>query len=126
MRFFRLGAGVLLGCFLVCAAASSVLGRCAAQTASQLEQAQRFGEAGNFEEAALWINRASEGWEAHKGFLGSTLRHEELDEIEIAFHSLLAIAGQDENDDFAPTCAELIARIRHVANMEKPYFYNIL
>ncbi len=126
MRFLRFGAGVLLACFLLCAAAASSLGRCTEETAALLEQAQRFGGAGNFEEASRWIRRASEGWEARKGFLGSTLSHEELDEIEVGFCSLLAIAEQEAEDQFAPACAELIARVRHVSEMEKPFYYNVL
>ncbi len=126
MKFLRFGLGVLLVCFLLCAAAASSLGRCTEETAALLEQAQRFGNAGNFKEAAHWIRQASEGWEARKGFLGSTLRHAELDEIEAGFHSLLAIAEQEAEDQFAPACAELIARVRHVSEMEKPFYYNVL
>ncbi len=126
MKFLRFGLGVLLACFLLCAAAVSSLGRCTEEAAALLEQAQRFGSAGNFEEAAHWISRASEAWEARKGFLGSTLRHEELDEIEVGFRSLLAIAEQEAEDQFAPACAEQIARIRHVSEMEKPFYYNVL
>lgn len=126
MKFLRLGVGVLLACFLLCAAAASSLDRCTGEASTRLEQAQRFGSTGNFEEAARWISQASEVWEARKGFLGSTLRHEELDEIEVGFRSLLAIAEQEADDQFAPACAELIARIRHVSEMEKPFYYNVL
>ncbi len=91
-----------------------------------LERAREAGSTGDFGEAARQVDAAVALWEEKKGFFGMALRHNDLDEINASFCELRAYAEGANEDEFAPACAGLIARIRHISEMEKPYYYNVL
>jgi len=117
---------ILLVCLILCFTVVERLDRYTSRTAETLEQARTAGSSGDFGEAARQVREAFSFWDEKKGFFGMALRHNDLDSINEAFCELRAYAEGENEDEFAPACAGLIARIRHIAEMEKPYYYNVL
>ncbi len=126
MRTLGVGIGILAICLALCLGTTFLLDRYTEQAAAQLEQAKLFGEAGEYEEAVRWVDLAISDWEARKGFFGMALRHDELDRVVQTLQELHVYAEDGCAEEFGPTCAGLIEQIRHISDMEKPYFYNVL
>ncbi len=126
MRHLYAALAILLACLILCLVVVGRLDRYTTRTAETLERAQAAGSSGDFGEAADQVREAFALWDGKKGFFGMALRHNDLDSINEAFCELRAYAEGANEDEFAPACAGLIARIRHIAEMEKPYYYNVL
>ena len=54
------------------------------------------------------------------------LSHEELDEIESVFSALESYGKTETGDEFRSSCAELALRLRHIRQMDVPFYYNFL
>ncbi len=126
MKYLYAALAILLACLILCIAVVGRLDRYTARAVETLERAQASGTSGDFGEAARQVDEAIALWEEKKGFFGMALRHNDLDEITASFCELRAYAGGANEDEFVPACAGLIARIRHISEMEKPYYYNVL
>lgn len=103
-----------------------MLDRYAGQAVQELRLAEQSMTDEQSEQAADYANRAMELWRRHAGFYGAILQHVEIDEINGHFARLLSYAATDDRDEFLATCAELIALVDHLPDMEKAYYYNIL
>jgi len=126
VRHLYAALAILLACLILCLTVVGRLDRYTSGTAETLERAREAGASGDFGEAAERVREAFSFWDGKKGFFGMALRHSDLDSINEAFCELRAYAEGANGDEFAPACAGLIARIRHIAEMEKPYYYNVL
>ena len=126
MRYFYIGLAILLLCLALCFTVTAVLDHYTEEAASLLEQAAERADRGDFQAAAQLVARTRDFWEQHHGFFGIALRHAESDTINSTFRELLEYAENECTEEFEPTCADLIAQIRHLSDMEKPYYYNIL
>lgn len=85
-----------------------------------MEQAAERADRRDFQAAAQLVARTRDFWERHHGFFGIALRHAESDTINSTFRELLEYAENECTEEFEPTCADLIAQIRHLSDMEKP------
>ena len=126
MTHFYVGLGILLLCLALCTVSVCVLQGAAEQTTALLEQAMELGNQQRFDEAEPLTDRALELWNAHRGFFGVILRHDEADEVNAAFEELQEYARNGCVEEFEPTCARLIEQIHHIADMELPLYYNVL
>lgn len=125
MKYLYTGLGILVVCLVLCVVATATLDRCTSEAASQLEQARLLGEAGAYEQAASWVEKASDGWEKRMGFFGIILPHDQLDRVDNAFRKAQAYA-QDENiGEFGPICVELIDTLLNLSETERPHYYNV-
>lgn len=93
---------------------------------SSLELAQQCAEEDDYTGALYYIQCAEEDWEKTESLFGVLLDHAETDEITFLFSALHVCAEQPVREEFRYRCAELIAMLEHIAEMEKPYYYNIL
>ena len=112
---------VLAFCIFTCGNVRSA----AATSLSALRLAQVQSERGDFTNAADAVLAASQNWKAHERFFDVVLRHSEVDEISTVFSSLYQYALARDADDFAAQCAEMIARIQHIRQMQLPTASNI-
>lgn len=69
---------------------------------------------------------AEEHWDAHKAFFRSLLDHQELEDIDRAFVSLLAYARSEETNSYYVTYTRLLSMLEHIQEMDDPKLYNIL
>lgn len=125
MKYLYTGLGILLVCLVLCAVATVTLDRCTAEAASQLEQARLLGEAGAYEQAARWVEKASDGWEKRMGFFGIILPHDQLDKVDGAFRKAQAYAQGENTGEFGPICVELIDTLLNLSETERPHYYNV-
>lgn len=125
MKYLYTGLGILLACLVLCMVSTTALDRCTTEAVSRLEQARRSGEAGSYEQAAHWIEKASEGWEKRMGFFGIILSHDQLDKVDSSFRKAQAYARNENAGEFGPTCAELIDTLQNLSETEKPHYYNV-
>ena len=79
----------------------------------------------DFPVALFHVQHAQEQWEKTEGLYGVLLNHSETDEITFLLSALMVCAEQPVAEELQYRCAELIAMLEHIAEMEKPYYYNI-
>ena len=125
MRPLVLGLGLLLLCLALCLTATLLLNRFTDHAAAALETARKLAADGDYPAAAAQVRAAWRYWEARRGFFGVVLRHAEADGVHGSFRRLLAYGENAVAQEFAPACAELIAEIRHLAEAERPHYYNV-
>lgn len=125
MKYLYTGLGILLVCLILCAVSLATLDRCTTEAAFQLEQARMLGETGDYEQAARWIEKASDGWEKRMGFFGIILPHEQLDKVDGAFRKAQAYAQNENAGEFGPICVEMIDTLLSLSEKERPHYYNV-
>ena len=72
------------------------------------------------------IKKAGASWEQQQLFFGTVLRHDEIDDVTEEFTRLESYATTEDQDDFLSNCKALIARLKHVQEMEKLTLLNIM
>lgn len=95
------------------------------ETAQELEQAYRYAKDEQLKLARTHVNRASDCWDRHGAYFGTVLRHDEIDGVVGEFARLKVTIEAGDRDEFLPACAALLATLRHIQEMEHPYFYNL-
>ncbi len=118
-----LSLGILLALLLLCIGSSCLVRTCTLRTAELLEAGE---QAQSPDEQAAAMQAAAQYWQAHVGVLDSLLRHDEADQVLTELAQLLAYQANDETAEMQGTCASLILRLRHIADMELPLYYNLL
>lgn len=92
----------------------------------QLEQAQRFVRAGEWDLARSLTQEAYQNWEHHHTYLHSMLRHEDIDQILRGFHGVLGYLDIQEVDQYTAANADLIIQLELLSEMEQPSLVNVL
>ena len=80
----------------------------------------------NQTEALAAVERAAAIWKRHGDYFGTVLRHDEIDGVAGEFARLDVTVRAGDWDEFLPSCAALLETLRHIREMELPYFFNIL
>lgn len=125
MKYLYVGIAILAVILGFCLTTTFLLNRYTQQSANCLREADTLAGQGRFPEAAAKVVRARELWDGHRCLYGVILRHDEADEVTFSFHAIERYAQLADREDFEADCASLVARIDHVANMEKPLFYYV-
>ena len=126
MKPLAVGAGILLACLALCIGMLALLDHYTGEAAGQLEEARRLANAGQFDEATAAVEAVWAQWQERRGFFGIVLRHDEADQVHTTFRQLVEYGRNGTVEEFEPTCADLIEQIRHLSDMEKPRYYNVL
>lgn len=126
MRTAKFGILLLAVILAGCLFTLKTLDRCVGETAQQLKVAQALAGVGNLTAAAQAADGARRSWERWQTFLGSVLRHDEADDLRFSFARLSGFAAENNRDEFRAECAELIARVEHIRDMEQPKLHNFL
>lgn len=113
---------VILAASIVCV---SMLNLCVHRVADRLDEAVSLLDRGETSAALKTAKRAANLWHRYSGFLCSILDHEESDSIAWNFAELSSYAQTCSTEEFRCRCVEASAMIRHMADMELPYYYNI-
>ncbi len=122
MRKLWLGLAILALLLVLCIGALVMLDGLNQQTAALLEQAAE----ADMEEAAAVSLRAKQCWENTVGFIDTVMSHEETDEIRREFSDLLVFARAKSREEYLASCGRLLVMIRHLTEMERPLWQNIL
>lgn len=126
MKYFWCAAALLLALGLGCALAVQRVGCISDEISALLEAAQDAARAEDMAETLRQVDRASVCWERAQGFLSSVLRHAETDELSRQFESLRQYVLLEDREEAICRAVELAALLRHLKEMEQPYYYNFL
>ena len=126
MKHLWIALGLLAAVLLCSFCSVQVLSRSTEAVSASLSQAQEHAQRGDYAAAAQQVSRAQELWEEAEAPLGVLLHHEETDEIRFQLAALSAAANPQEPEDFLCRCAELLARLEHLKELDRPRYYNIL
>lgn len=125
MKYLSIGIGIL-AVILAC----SILYLCllnsfVTKAADQLQLAVRSLDQDDTAGAVAAAQQAESLWRRYSGFLCSVLEHTESDAITWGLANVRSYAETQTWDEFRASCVEAEAMIRHVVDMEMPYYYNI-
>ena len=125
MKYFYIGLGTLLTVLAASILSCVLIASALAEPEHSLEQAGQLAQT-DFQSAVNHAQAAVNGWERHRHFLSSFLSHDELDETDRAFSELQTYGKTHTTEEFEVRCAELRLRLRHISEMDIPFYYNFL
>ena len=126
MKYFYIGLGVLAVLLALSIGSSALLCRSTQDPERLLQNADAALLADDFPAAAALAGRAARAFDRRRDLLSAMLSHEELDEIAIGFSDLEVYAAEGSREEFRARCKELQFRLRHIAEMDLPFYYNFL
>ncbi len=126
MKYLYIGIALLVVSLTAGIVCMCALNRCVDQTAAQLEQAIYAYDQGDEAGAVALSARAEDKWTRYEHFFSSVLDHQETDTINWNLASIRSYASTGSMHEFRAGCEQAIAMIRHLAEMETPYYFNIL
>ncbi|MBE6955516.1 MAG: DUF4363 family protein [Ruminococcaceae bacterium] len=126
MKHILIALIVLSLTLVLCLLALSLLEDTTQLVVTSLHLAQQAAQQDDYSTACRCVLQAQAQWRKTEGLYGVLLNHSETDEITFLFSALIICAEQPVKEEFRYRCAELVAMLEHIAEMEKPYYYNIL
>ena len=126
MKYFWFGLALLAALLGTSLFAVHTVKDYTGQATAYLQQAEQAAAFGDFDLATDLVQEACTLWNDSRGASGVLLRHTEADDIQFALASLLVCAKQGAADEFFRSCEELIAMLDYIADMERPFYYNLL
>lgn len=126
MKFIYISTACFLIMLLLCVYSASCVIKAVDETSQILEKAVQTENAGDDEQTLEMIKKAGATWEQQQLFFGTVLRHDEIDNVTEEFARLESYASTEDQDDFLSNCKALIARLKHVQEMEKLTLQNIM
>lgn len=126
MKHLFLGLGILAVLLALGIGSSALLCRSTRDSEALLLAAEAAVAEGDLPTAAALAQQAGQAFSARQELLSALLSHEELDQIAIGFAQLRAYGAEGSREGFRAQCGELLFRLRHVAQLDQPFYYNFL
>ena len=122
MRHFYIGLTALVLTAALCLLGSESLHGRAEQLCDNVCLAKSEWEAGRTQAAKEVICRTESDWQAQARLFSALWNHEAVLQISLAFRELANSKGQD----FPALCDRLMLELTRRAELERPYWHNIL
>lgn len=122
MKYLWTGVAILAVLLAVCIGVNGMLAVATEAVQNELQIAKDYGTKHDYAAAADHAKKATDEWNAHLGFFASVLCHDETDEITAGLAELQVV----EDAEFLQSISSLLARLSHIAEMDKPLLHNIL
>lgn len=127
MKRLWIAAGILLALCAATAANVLCITNLTRRTADTLAQAQTSAGAGDWDRAAELTHQAEHSFQEQSFYLHITLRHSDIDAVEIAFQEVEQLLLHRERlGEYAAANARLIAQVELLAESEAFTLKNIL
>ena len=126
MKKLWLGLGLLAALLALGLGSLGMLAARSARAEAVLAQAAEAAGAGDMARAADLAARAQALWQAALPAVDAVTSHEETDEICRALAELRSLGRSGQREEFLALCARLEVMAAHLAEMERPRWYNIL
>lgn len=126
MRSAKTGCIVLALILGLCIVNVMYLKNIESKITTDLTYAKNYAADEEWDKAQTSSKKALDEWESHGVFLGTSLRHVELDEISLKLHVIHQQAIQKNEDDFIITCREAIELLNIMMQTEIPSLKNIM
>lgn len=91
-----------------------------------LSQAEKAGEAGDWETAERLTRTAQDYWESATPYLYVMLRHDYTDEVNTSFQEVLALIHWQETPEYASANEALLSQVIHFSEAEQLTWKNLL
>lgn len=126
MKYCYLGLGILAVLLALSIGSSVLLRRSTEESEAYLQEAAAAAATDELSAATTAAGRAEAAFERRRKLLGALLSHEELDEIAVSFAQLGVYGEEGSREEFRAQCESLRFRLRHVAEVDVPFYYNFL
>ena len=126
MKKLWLGLGLLAMLLILGLGELGMLAERSRRAGEALTRAYEAAEAGDMALALDRALRVRRYWESATPAVDAVTSHEETDEIRRSLAELPALAENGQSADFLALCGRLRVMIAHLAEMERPRWYNIL
>lgn len=127
MKRLWIAAGILLALFAAAAANVFWIGSLTRQVAGELVQAQAAVSEGDWDRAQQLTQEAQQLFQRQSFYLHITLRHSDIDAVEVAFHEVAQLLSHRERaGEYAAANARLAAQVQLLAESEAFTLKNIL
>ena len=123
---FFLPAAVLAAILAFCLWNSAAMKTHTTHWQSQLEEADRLAQSGDWGAAASAVKDGYASWTQRQTWLHCVTSHDAVDSAEAMYHRALAFAGSEEDSEFRAELADLRAQLRLLAEMEEFSVKNVL
>jgi hypothetical protein len=121
-----LGLGLLAALLALGLGSLGMLAARSARAGAVLAQAAEAAGEGDMARAADLAARAQALWQGDLPAVDAVTSHEETDEICRALAELRSLGRSGKREEFLALCARLEVMAAHLAEMERPRWYNIL
>ena len=126
MKKLWLGLGLLAALLSLGLGSLGLLTARSARAEAGLALAAEAAEAGDMALARAYAAQVRQYWQTAVPAVDAVTSHEETDEIQRCLSELLAEARSGRREEFLTLCARLRTMTAHLAEMERPRWYNIL
>lgn len=126
MKQLWIALGLLAALFSATIANSLCLRSFTGEVSSLLIQAEERWEAGDQEEALTLTRQAEAKWKSRSLYLHTTLRHSDIDPVDLLFQQTLALLQSQEGGEYAASNAALLGQLKLVWEQEQLDFQNLL
>lgn len=126
MKHFWFSLAVLLLMLALCLANAFYMDELTTSVTDRLEDAETLAERGAWAQAEDITRQCFDDWQRHHNYLHIVSRHQDTDDILIAFHSTLQYLKLEEMDQYAAQNLDLITKIKLLSEMEQPDWLNVL
>lgn len=126
MKRLWVSAGMILFMAVFCLVSVYRVENICDETICVLREAETLCFLGDYKGAEDSVYLARANWNRHEGFLGMALRHTEADDAGIMFSAVLEALRRKDELEFGLHNAQLMATLKELSHMEKPYLFNVL
>lgn len=126
MKRFFAAVLILLAVFSATLANGFYLTRFTGELTSLLDRAHHQASIGNWDEAGLFVRTAREQWDNKSFYLHTTLRHEDIDEINSTFEELSGLLEHREEGEYSAILSRLACQLNLLQESEALTLKNIL
>ena len=126
MKYLTIGVSVLAILICLCVLFGRLSDQYLDETEAPLREMTQYFPLEDYGAIRLLAEEAQEIWDARKGFFSSLLSHNDLEQANDCFASLLAYAEREEMAELRDAYRRLLVVLEHLREMDQPTYYNIL
>ena len=126
MKHTLIACGILILVLAFCIFSMTFIRSSAAKTLDALTVSYECARKQDCSSAAAALSRAEQTWKKREDFFSAVLAHDEVDQVATDLAQLREYIRIRDMDDYLATAASLMETIRHMRQVELPFYYNIL
>lgn len=126
MKHTLIACGILILVLAFCIFSMTFIRSSAARTLEALTVSYECAKRQDCAAAAAALSRAEQTWKQREPYFSAVLAHDEVDQVAASFAQLREYIRLRDMDDYLATAASLMETIRHMRQVELPYYYNVL
>lgn len=126
MKYFTIGISFLAALLAASILAGVLVASWVKPANSHLTRAVDALAREDYDNAVEQAIAAEKKWKAEQQKLSAFLSHETLEEVAVAFSDLHVYSERQNYSEFLARCKLLQMQLKHISEMDIPYYYNLL